>query len=737
MKVICTVCSGNHLARARAFFETVAQHEPDALRVLLLTDEPTAADLLTEAFKVIPARDIGIPNYNHLAFKYAVYEFNTAVKPFFFQYLFERDETVDRVVFFDPDMLLYAPLDELWMLLEQHTVVLTPHILTPIEDDKKQNEIDLLGAGVYNLGFFAIARRGDWLDVLQYWQRRLYTQCRIERDMSLFVDQKWAMMFPCLFEDVYIWKHPGANVAYWNLHERQIVGKTVNGKPLLCYHFSGYDPSAPDVLSKHQDRFTLENVTPDTRALFADYLARLLRHGDEAYRKRPYAYATFDDGTAIVSTHRRAMLHYDPFGLRYPNPFAAAGKDFLVSPCGERGLLSIVAHMAHTQEPIVDDPLDQDELEYMRLVSASQPDFIARQSAVEGVNLIGYGYSETGVGEVMRGAAKALLYGKTPFTVNSLVIGDVSRMNDGTLGSLPIGYPYRASLFCINADMTQNIKPQVPRFVYSQPTAAIWHWELDTLPDKFAQYVDTYSQYWVTSTFIQRTLRKYTDSPVHIVPPVVNAPRPLYGREQFGFRDDELIALYVFDANSTLERKNPLAAVEAFRRAALPHARLVVKTTNLRRYPADGERLAKAVEAVGGVLWDGYWDRTLLNSLMASCDIYISLHRSEGFGLTVAEAMAHGKKVVVTDYGGTVDFVNDATGYPVMYRMTELERTHVVYPRGAHWAEPDIDDAAIQLVCASTDDNLRALRGQKLILDCYGIEHASAVMAERVKGLYA
>ena len=182
--------------------------------------------------------------------------------------------------------------------------------------------------------------------------------------------------------------------------------------------------------------------------------------------------------------------------------------------------------------------------------------------------------------------------------------------------------------------------------------------------------------------------------PVTHMPYAVEAPAPpVLGREALGLPRDAFVFLFVFDAFSVPARKNPDAVVEAYARLRGRTSRsthLVLKVINAESAPGllDGLRAAAAAEPTISIV-DRYMRRPELNALMHAADAYVSLHRSEGFGLTLAEAMALGKPVVATGWSGNMDFMTPWNSCPVDYRLVTLDTDHGPYPRGQSWADPD------------------------------------------------
>jgi lipopolysaccharide biosynthesis glycosyltransferase len=259
----CTIISKNYLAHARVLAESFKVCHPDVPFFVLLVDRNDGSISATrEAFEVIELEEIAAPDLARLCFQYSVIELNTSVKPYLLAHLLE-DRRFERLIYFDPDILVVNRLDEVWDLLDEHSIVLTPHLTEPVEDDgKKPSEIDILLSGTYNLGFLGLAKSKTTDRLLTWWRERLYDRCVVAHDEGLFTDQRWMDLVPGFFDDVCLLRGQGYNVAYWNLHSRRVTVERcqirVNGGPAFFFHFSGLDPHAAVGISRHQNRFRLD-----------------------------------------------------------------------------------------------------------------------------------------------------------------------------------------------------------------------------------------------------------------------------------------------------------------------------------------------------------------------------------------------------------------------------------------------------------------------------------------------
>jgi hypothetical protein len=292
MTVFFTICSKNFLAQALTLHESLrAAHGPIRF-YLALCDAPAGWDTLSLPFPVIEIDSLGIPEWDWMRQQYNITELNTALKPFAFQYIFDKHPGAD-VVYLDPDIFVTSPLAEVLQgLAAGASCVLTPHILEPAEfaefDDQK-----FLQYGVYNLGFCAFKDTPQVRRVVSWWGRRLEKQCVIDLPSGLFVDQKWADLFPAYLDRTLVLRHCGYNVGYWNLSQRRIWREggrwMCNDGELRFAHFSGHAVGSPIVFSRHAQSFNRKNVGELAR-LLEHYEARLRANGHAYFSTLPYGF---------------------------------------------------------------------------------------------------------------------------------------------------------------------------------------------------------------------------------------------------------------------------------------------------------------------------------------------------------------------------------------------------------------------------------------------------------------
>ena len=291
MKIAFTICSNNYLAQAISLGETISKYASDYKFYIGLADKPdqTIDYKSIKNCKVIFYDQIGFEIFNEMVERYNIVEFNTAVKPFYFDYFFLQNGENARVIYIDPDILLHNNLCEIDNLLIDNDIILTPHILTA-HPEQSQFEKLILNVGVFNLGFLALKNTINTRILLKWWEERLKFDCRIAFCEGLFVDQIWANYIPCLFKNVHILKHLGFNMGYWNFTERSINLKQgtyyVNNEyQLVLFHYSNFNPLNPNELCKWL-KYSF-NERPDLKDLYKEYTSTLIRNNYEQFSKLP------------------------------------------------------------------------------------------------------------------------------------------------------------------------------------------------------------------------------------------------------------------------------------------------------------------------------------------------------------------------------------------------------------------------------------------------------------------
>lgn len=338
MKIgVFTIASKNYVSYVRTLFASMARVHPEYTVFLCLADRLDGLlDPEQEPFTIVEAERLGVPHFGDFALRYDIMEFNTAVKPFMFRWLFDNTD-LDAVIYLDPDILAYSRFTRLEMMLtDGASVVLTPHITRPLEDGKTPSDFSILKAGVFNLGFIAARRCSETLDFMNWWGRRLLTQCISDQPANLFVDQKWCDLAPCLLDNLAILKDVGYNAAYWNLAQRHVAqaddGRwVVNESPLTFFHFSGIVPSDKFLVSKYQDRFTWDDI-PSVQPLFEAYNDALMQAGWRETHELPYGFDALADGQAIRLPVRMLYREEHPVPIHID---AAALRSFLNELCNQ------------------------------------------------------------------------------------------------------------------------------------------------------------------------------------------------------------------------------------------------------------------------------------------------------------------------------------------------------------------------------------------------------------------
>ncbi len=314
-----------------------------------------------------------------------------------------------------------------------------------------------------------------------------------------------------------------------------------------------------------------------------------------------------------------------------------------------------------------------------------------------GLNISGFFSGDFGVAEAARSDARSAMAAGIPLVLNDVDPPGGRSYFQGRPETSEDN-PYLFNLVHVNAEQAHEFfMLRGKRYMDGRYNIGYWVWELSDFPEKFASSFGYFHEIWTPSLFSANAIAALSPVPVTRMPHAVSIPEGIAGDKVAHGMEGKFVFLFMFDFHSGFERKNPMGLIRAFKKAfgEKDGAALLIKYNHAESFPAEFKRLLdegagnKNIKLIGGRM-----SREEALHLIASCDCYISLHRSEGFGLTIAEAMALGKPVIATGYSGNMDFMDSNNSFPVKYKIVELEKDFPPYDKGSVWAEPDIGYAA-------------------------------------------
>lgn len=325
---VYTSCSLNYLPKARALAASLSRNSPGATLTLCFNDEPPAGlDLEQEPFaRIWQPADLG---YDRAwIFQHNVMELCTAVKGRALLRLMEEEQDADLIVYLDPDVYVFNPLDLIVPMMGEGEIGLVPHILAPEETDLgvRMTEMSVTEHGIYNLGHLVIRPGDKALGFARWWADRLDRYCFDDREHGLFTDQRWVDLVPAIFDGVRILKAPTLDVASWNIFGRTIRQNqpgdersfTVDDQPLVTYHFSGTGPTG----THRRVREIFDPGSGATAEIERIYEAAIAAKGQAELEHKTPAFDFFDDGTPITAEARKLYRRHEDLHAAFPDPYA-------------------------------------------------------------------------------------------------------------------------------------------------------------------------------------------------------------------------------------------------------------------------------------------------------------------------------------------------------------------------------------------------------------------------------
>lgn len=726
----CTIVARNYTAQARVLIRSFVAEHADIPFFTLIIDGDDSDRLMDSVGIVVLPEDLGLePSLLHsMMFMYDVMELATALKPAMLMHLVRSG--VEAVAYFDPDIRVYAGVHDVFRSAREHGIFLTPHTLFPLpRDGRNVTERRIMESGIFNLGFICVGASA--YRFLSWWHERLQFDAVVDIENALFTDQRWIDWVPALFRHT-ITRDQGLNTAYWNLHEREIErvegGYRAGIDRLRFFHFSGYDPAKPWLLSTHlgdNPRILLSEHT-DLKRLCDSYACELIEFGHPELRKTPYRLNSLSNGIPISKPFRRLYRQLIKgtvvAPIDAPDPIADPD-DFciwLVEPMfGQAPYVFSPAEYSLWWErgdvkEAIDMPLDIGGAAYRRWLGLDQyaqthleplksikPQRDRNRSVPTtarrafGWSVVAYAAAELGVGEAGRRMNSLMSGIGMPVETVAIRSGPLSRQQHSFGRPVVDSVSYENAVVCVNADQVAKVSKTMDLSSLRGRKAGLWFWELEQFPRDLVEQMVNLTEVWVASSFTYDALAPEADRPVrHIRLPIVIPPEATrFTRHALGMPQDKFVFMTSFDFLSVLQRKNPIGVVEAYRAAFGPDdgAVLLVKSINGHLRPLNFERMHRAAgERTDVIFQDGYATSSGVKAMIELADCFVSLHRSEGYGLNMADAMARGTPVIATAYSGNLDFMTPETSELIPFEYTEVGRDAEPYEPHARWAEPNL-----------------------------------------------
>lgn len=772
MRVV-TIASRRALPSVRVLARSLLASNPSALFAAVLVDLLPGVDRLNEDFEVVDPSELALAedDFARMTFMYDEDELAASLRPWALEWALRKgDEEV--VIQLAPETVVLAGLREVEEAALRRGLGLCPRRLTsPPQDGLRPDDEDLVLHGWLDPGLLAVTEAASpWL---QAWQAHLVGSSGGPLAQRASIESGWLDSSAALLDFARL-ADPGLNVSFWNIDERTLEGSdqglTCEGQPLRTFQFADYDPSMPWCLSAQ--------VKDRPRVVLSDHpsLITLLdeRARDLSAASRPksdvtsYRYNTFGDGVPISRgirmMYRREVLKHreaDAVAPEPPVPDHRGGFSGMRAWLGEpsprmprltRLSYDVWASRGDLQEAFP-RPQTDSGFPYQKWLTthgveegylapdwlgvaqplATAPTPVAKEA---GCNVFGYFSSVLGVGTTGRALLTAAMDAGLPVTVRGSTDTESPKIAAVEDSSSALRYPI--NLVAINADLFPLWSEKWgPEFTEGAYTVGLWAWELEELPLRMQASVDHVDEIWALSEFNASAFTPL-GKPVHVFP----VPSPSGIRRAFphlsGLTPEKGYFLCVFDYLSEVERKNPLGLISAYR-AAFPAndgPKLVIKSINGSRRRTARERVRLAAARTPGILLiEDYLPAEALESLLQHALAFVSLHRSEGFGMGLLEAMAQGTPTIATAYSGNLDFMSERNSLLVPYTLAPVTSEGGYYAGLGQWAEPDLAVAAAHLRMLAQDRALAAAlgeRAQRAVSTMRTAEHAAAFVRGRV-----
>lgn len=742
---VVTLATKKKLRNANALGKSLLQTNPTTkFRICVFDDLENTASNFSE-FDLVPVIDLGIEHFElkRLALMLDEDQLCNALKPWLLEKVLQEGNT--NVLYLDSQILVLGDLIQDLDFNSDHLVALTPNLLAPIPNDSlRPTELEMLNQGLFQPGFVFVGENSN--EFLNWWKQRVQIDPMNTPASSHLKIQRWLDLVPGLWKTKVV-EDPTYNVGFWNVAQRELsqVGDQtlVGGRPIVFFNFEGFDAQSPWTLSAQtgEESRTWPSQN-DALVRLCDVYSQSLDLQMGYPNSQPYAFAELDGYGRITPALRnsfRTLVIETKASEPNPTPVPFAGEDQRVldfitktipgseyvntpilsawklrpdlqdafpDPLGVdgKGLL----HWASTAGVIEGDLMEADIAHLRGKLEDSANSPKPNRTDEFGVNVVGYFTSELGMGELARMVLGSLHEAGIPNRTVTSSRNSSRKSHEFLPKNSNEIFPINISV--LNADqMTSWNRLNELSEINDLPTVGVWAWELEDFPDGYESVFELVTEIWTISEFSKMAIQKATEKPVYVIPlaskSINNSDLQAPQLNGLGINGKKYF-LAMFDYQSSMERKNPIAVIKAFRKAFQGNndVHLVIKTINAHLWPTQRERLMYACREDENIsVVDSYLTESEIKGLMKNATAYVSLHRSEGYGLTCAEAMTLGTPVIATGYSGNLDFMTSENSLLVDYDLVPINDPTGTYTVDSKWAEPNIDSAASHMTMVFND----------------------------------
>ncbi len=748
-----TIIARNYAAQAHVAAQSFIAHHPTIEFCTLIIDGDQSDRARAGLGEVLLLEDLGLdPDVlESMMLIYDARDLSTALEPATLLALMRR--SANAVAYFGPDTKFYAPVDDVFEAADVAGVALTPHVMGPIPSDGvERTKQSMVHTERYGPGFICVGSRA--VSFLLWWNSRLVAGAIVDVENALSSEKRLIDGVPSLFPHVML-SDPGLGAAHWYMHGgalSQHDGHYFFGSdPLRFFQFSGYSPLAASLPSTHfvDQPPTLLSESPLLRQLCDEYARDVLAAGFDNTAAVPYGHGALPHGMPLDQRVRRVVREalIDPHHAFAPVPSAFSDTRAFVGWLHDPSLgsgsvgISPAEYSIWLDRPDVreayPEPLGVDSSAFSQwcraepwahswlsqmgrtskgnLESAGSASNRRSRGATSrrgfGWSVVAYANAELGVGEAGRRTFESIAATGVPVELVGTRYNTASRQSHRLRDEVHGTPSFENVITCVNADQLPQVYRLLELGELKGKHVGLWFWELERFPNHGLPSLSYVHEVWVASAFTQRALRAVTDKKIRLIRMPIRVPdrATAFTRRNLGLPEAGFLFLTNFDYFSAHRRKNPIGVIEAYRAAFGPDdgAVLVVKSINGSQRLHDAERVRAAAGSRPDIfLLDGYVTSAEMAAMIELADCYVSLHRAEGYGINLADAMARGTPTIATGYSGNMEFMTPTTSLLVPYELTPVGADAEPYDPTALWAEPDMGKAAHSMRALFEDEQL-------------------------------